>query len=413
MKITARAAAYQAVWTALKEEAFIADTLTQWVETAHPSKQDLNFAWEIANGSMRMALALDHFAKQCAERPKLSLKIKERALLYTALYQHIYMSRVPLYAIVDETVALAHRHCHSTFAGFLNAILRRLDRASLSLPVGDEPEALSVRSSFPPSFVKELIQDYGLMSAKQILEAENSPPPIMARIRNENSFKIENYPYLDLVQKDMVRLKENTQLEHLAKSEELYIQNITPAALIANLTESKINPHTILDLCASPGGKLLALHDRFPEATLYANDLSEEKLHRLKDNCRKYHLKVVFSCGRGEEYQGGPFDLILLDVPCSNSGVLYKRPEARWRLTDESLCALEKIQLRLIGRASQLIAPGGELWFTTCSILKRENERLIAQACQHYSLKIKNSCTFLPNLEGWEGGFGAILIKPS
>src|SRR6187551_1476074 len=104
MEIKPREAAYKAVTAAFREEAYVADVLQQWTVNSNPSESDLHLAWEIANGTTRMRLALDHISKQCADR--LNLKLKERTLLYTALYQFFFMSRIPLYAIADETVSL-------------------------------------------------------------------------------------------------------------------------------------------------------------------------------------------------------------------------------------------------------------------------------------------------------------------
>ncbi|MCE5315885.1 MAG: methyltransferase domain-containing protein [Parachlamydia sp.] len=414
----AREAAFKAVHSALSQKSFVADMLDEWERAEHPNGQDLRLAWEIASGTVRMALALEHFAKQCAGRSKLNLKPKERALLYTALYQHAFMSRVPLYAIVDETVALTKRFCHSSFAGFLNAVLRKLSQTSLSLPQGDSVDELSVRTSFPPYFVKTLIADYGLEASKKILEAENLAPAIMARIRPRTHLSASiNTPYLQIVQEHeprIARLTENDRLPELARSQDLYLQNATPAQLVWNLAKDlKKPPESILDLCASPGGKLLALHDLFPQASLTANDVSEDKLRRLKENCSKYGLEAAIYCGKGEDFKAAPgsFDLIVLDVPCSNSGVLNKRPEARWRLSEEQLKQLEETQLRLLERASQLVAPEGEVWYLTCSILKQENEAIVTRACKLYGCRTRTQMTLLPDQSGWEGGFGAALFR--
>lgn len=413
----AREAAYQAVLSALSQKTFVADTLGEWEKSTHPSKQDLHLAWEIASGTVRMARALDHLARQCAGLPKLTLKAKERALLYTALYQRAFMSRVPLYAIVDETVALAKRYCHRTFVGFLNAILRKLDRITLTLPQGDGVNDLSVRTSFPPFFVKELIQDYGLEIARQILQAENMPPSIMARIRPGApgaSFDKTGFEVIHDKDPCVLKLTESGRLSELTELPDIYLQNVSPAVLVWKLARGweKKSPGSILDLCASPGGKLLALHDLFPEAILSANDVSEEKLRRLKENCAKYGLKASISCEKGEDFAAASlFDLVILDVPCSNSGVLNKRPEARWRLSEEQLLQLQETQLRLLQRASQIVSPGGEVWFLTCSILKRENEEMVARACRLYGFSPREQISLLPNLQGWEGGFGAALYK--
>lgn len=395
--MNSREAAYQALLYALKEEGFIHAYLDKWRQAENPSSVDFNLAQEIAYGSCRMALALDFLGASLAGKEKLSLKLKERALLRTAIYQHFFMERIPLYAIVNETLNIAKKHCHSTFAGFLNAILRKMSEKSPTLPQGDTPEEMSTRLSYPLWLVQQLIQDYGLPTAKKIMEAQNLPSPTMARTRIHSESK-------------MITIKDSATLAQMAASPDFYIQNGTPALLMEYLGRTAKPPKRILDLCASPGGKLLAAHDLFPNASLVANDVSEEKLKPLRENIAKYRLQVELNCGLGEQFSdSNRYDLIILDVPCSNSGVLNKRPEARWRITDPFLKELETTQLRLAQHAASLLAEGGEIWYMTCSILKRENEEMVSRICDATALLVKSSQTMLPNSDGFDGGYGAVL----
>lgn len=187
---------------------------------------------------------------------------------------------------------------------------------------------------------------------------------------------------------------------------------MTPVALVADLASKSSYPQRVLDICASPGGKLLAAHDHFPKAKLFANDISPEKILRLTQNLTKYGVTAQVRCGQGEDYPiSEPFDVVILDVPCSNSGVLNKRPEARWRLTAEALQALKTQQLGLLEHALTLIGKQGVIWYLTCSILKAENEQLMAAFCQKHAMKMAYARTILPNAEGWDGGFACLLQK--
>lgn len=174
--LTPREAAYQALLNAYQEKGFISDTLEQWRREANPAPRDANLAQEIASGTARMAIALDAIAKQLSAKQKLQLKRKERILLQMAIYQHIYMDRIPPHAIVNETVSLAKKHCHPRFIPFLNAVLRKLTENTPELPKGDTATELSLRYAYPLFFVEELIKDYGLDTAKEIMKAENQPP---------------------------------------------------------------------------------------------------------------------------------------------------------------------------------------------------------------------------------------------
>lgn len=405
-----REAAYLSVLASLRKERFIEDSLSLWREEAQPSSADLHLALCIANGTMQMALALDYLATQLTAKKKLNLKTKEKVLLQLSLYQYYFLDRIPLYAIADEGVKLAHKYCHSTFVHFLNAALRRLEKETPILPYADSTASFSIKYSYPEFFVRELCRHYRFEQAQKILIAGNRPPQVMLRLRSK---EIPKHWSIEIVREDLpvASLKDLQQLTEIANSSQCYIQNITPAALIARLAQGYPGvPQRILDLCASPGGKLLAAHDAFPHAALYANDVSPEKIDRLAENCQKYELQAFLRCGSGETYPSETlFDIIILDVPCTNSGVLNKRPEARWRLSQEAVNELKSIQLKLIEHALSLLSPKGELWFLTCSILPQENEELVEYVCSKYELKARFQELILPSEEGWDGGFACAL----
>ena len=414
----AREASYRAILSAFQGHQFAADVLEEWQKKAQPSSIDFRFAQEISFGTVRMALSLDFLAAQLADKKKLSLKLKERSLLRMAIYQSCFMTKVPLYAIVDETVELAQRYCHKTFAGFLNAVLRKLSVERPELPPGDSISDISLRYSYPESYVKELVQDYGKEASMAILQAGNSASLTMVRVRSPHISE-DAASFLDIISSPFPLvgvLKDTSMLQRLTRSSDYYIQNITPAILMGKLCEGwkKTPPEKILDLCASPGGKLIAVHDYFPKAELYANDVSREKVERLSENCHKYGINAHISCAKGEEYvQEGEFDIVILDVPCSNTGVLNKRAEARWRLDADNLRGLETTQVAILRHAKSLLSKHGEIWYMTCSILKRENEALIEKMSRELNLSVKWHELVLPNLKGSDGGFACVLNDPS
>lgn len=406
--MNSREAAYLALLTSLRQEGFVSHFLEQWQNNENPSDLDFAFAQEIAFGTTRLALALDHISAQLSTHQKLSLKLKERALLRTAIYQHFYMSKVPLYAIVNETIELAKKYCHRTFANYLNAILRKLSSKKPALPTGNTPVELSIRFSYPLPFIGKLIAAFGKEKTEDILNGGNKPAKTMARLRP--GINIQDQLPLKLISDTFAIIDKASMLNEIASSPFYYIQNITPAFLVAELAKLTKPPNRILDLCASPGGKLIAAYDKFPEAELFGNDVSQDKIFRLSQNFTKYKIPINLSCELGEKFSSPhSFDLIILDVPCSNSGVLNKRPEARWRLTQEAINELTKKQMRLIEKAATLLSNDGAIWYLTCSILSEENENLINTACTALKLKISFSKTILPNEEGWDGGFACLL----
>lgn len=393
-----REAAYLAVVAALRHTSYAAESLNAWRTDCQPMEHDAHLAQQIAYGAIRMAAPLDHYAQSLSARPGKALKNREIALVRCALFQCAYLDRIPLYAIANESVALAKKHCHNNaFAAYLNAILRRSEELPMSLPQGDSPEDLSLRYSYPQWFVEQLLAAYGQKIAIDILSSGNAAGVVMARKRSAVPWHIARICGGDVAA--------------TASSPLWYIQNGTPAALMEALPRAGSTPQTILDLCAAPGGKLVAAHDLFPEAVLWGNDISAVKSLQLAENCIKYGLSAELSCGAAEAFdaKGRSFDLILLDVPCSNSGVLNKRPEARWRLDFSALEALELQQQRLLDHATTLLAPGGEIWYITCSILPQENELQTAKFCSRASYYKRFEQTIFPDMLGLDGGYACAL----
>jgi len=353
-----REVAYIAALNALQEKAFIADTL----DKIYLSTQDRALANEIAMGTVRRKLTLHYYLEQLGKPPA---KRKEKVLLYTALYQLKMMDRLPPYAILDETVKIGKKYCHPTFVKFLNATLRKAVDFSF-----EEPTDPSILYSFPEEFVNKVdIETLQNLNKRPILTARERPGFTMR------------------------------ELGQVVDSPDLYIQNATPAKLVEEMGRHTPPPNSILDLCASPGGKTIACYDLFPNAELTANDISAKKLTKLRENFTKYNVPVTLTQFPGEEYPlDQTFDLVIVDAPCSNSGVYHKKPEARWRKHSE----LPTLQKKLLKRALQLVSPGGRVWYMTCSILPEENEEIILP----FDAVYKNLIFPKGFYDGW---FGAVI----
>ena len=261
-----REAAYYSLLAFLRDEAFIFNSLEKWQSLMKPTAKDARLAREIAYGTARMALALDHIAKSLTNKEKLSLKTREKIIVRMAIYQYQYMDKIPIYAINNESIELAKKTCHESFVKFLNAILRRLPEQEIKLPKGRTVPELSIHYSYPQFFVQELIQNHGLDHAIEIMESENKPSPTMFRIRPGAKISIEAEDDLELLagtNRPVGVIKNPDRLPDIAQSKDFYIQNVTPAVLIDKLAQEAQSPRGILDLCSSPGGKIIAAHDTF------------------------------------------------------------------------------------------------------------------------------------------------------
>ena len=336
---------------------------------------------ELAWGTLRYKLQLEALLRKLNENKPLRIKLRCKLIGYMAIYQHLYMDDTPTYAIVNESVELAKKVCKQQVS-FLNALLRKLDTVKLE---GLTPfEEVSM-----PPFLYDKLE--GTFDLKQTL----SRPRIMLRSTKEKDLPlIHDFEFCKVYE-----VKGNVE-PHLGQ--EGYVQNITPIELMQNLYDPTFEPLHILDLCAAPGGKLTLANLLFPTAQLFANDLNTT---RLSQNIERLKLDVAVREGDGASYPDEQkFDLILLDLPCSGTGVLTKKPEAKYRLNDIELTRLQKLQHELMAHATTLLAPGGQLWIMTCSVLPEENQALLDFA-KAAKLCVSLERAIYPDDNGHDGGF--------
>ncbi len=315
------------------------------------------FSKNLSYGACQWLIALEKFIKPV--RPK---KVKERALLILAVYEHFFMKSAA-HAKVYEWVELAKNQIHPSFAKFINHYLRNLPG---TFPFSD-------KDTYPELFLRS-VPEY-------VLRLFNQPAPLWVRDRKDKLFI------------------EVQDLQPFLKGDRYYVQNPTPFYLIEEALEHIPQPKTVLDLCANPGGKSIALHEIYPDAELHLNDIKE--LTQIRENLERLNIQAKsLTQGDAREYPESQFDLVLLDAPCSNTGVLHKRPEARHRLDKKHLQEMKELQQSLLKSALKHVKRGGHLFFITCSILAEENE---------ISDRFKWKKLILPTNEGLDGGFLGII----
>lgn len=383
-------------YLALLSKKTIENALTYFQKKFSIAQKDFNLAYEISSGVVRYSLTLDHYILQLQK--KIKLKKEGRALLRMAIYQYCFMDKIPYYAICNQTIEIA-KHQRLKNIPFLNALVRKIEKTEFLLPKDKSIKSLSIRYSYPEYFVKELVDDIGLKKAEKLLEIQNKIYPSFARIRDKKISKT----FIELDKKKIQQIKDDPNY---------YIQNPTFYKLVDKLKLETKAPKNILDLCAAPGGKLLLASDLYPSAKLFANDVNTTRLKPLKQNIEKYNLDVHLTNEDASKLESKEkYDLIILDVPCSNSGVLAKRVEARWKLSKENVADLSKLQDSILQNAKKLLSDSGVIWYLTCSILSSENQTVIEKALKKgLSLKGKMH-TIYPDSTGLDGGFGCVLAK--
>ena len=295
----------------------------------------------------------------------------EAALLVGAA-QILFMPSVVEYAAVNETVAAAKLASKQT-AGLVNAVLRNLIRQREQILEQLAKQPLGIRASHPDSLVTRWLQRFD--------EAE------VAALCEWNNLPAETYlAWAPTAEEPFTRLPRGTRLEALPEYKEgqFIVQDPATAAAVSLMD---IRPGlNVLDACAAPGGKTIQLAWRMTGGRLVALDLYEDRLATLRENLartRQTENVVVAQASLSDDPAAiretyGLFDRILLDVPCSNTGVLRRRPDARWRWTTKRMKKLCETQAQLLEAALPLLAPNGRIIYSTCSLEPEENRKQIS-----------------------------------
>ncbi len=394
-----------------KGRSFSDEILHSVFEKAPLSAVDRAFVMENFYGILRHLTQLDFLVGELRGRG--ALDDRTRDILRLGLYQ-IFHLRTPPHAAVHETVELA-----GAARGLVNAILRRSLREKQELERKLAEAPAEVRTSHPPFLLERWESRFGAEATRGLCAWNNQPAEIMVRA---NGLKVtvgelqRTAPQAEASPFHPRALK----VRHLPLSWLVhglcYVQD--PSTLIACDLLAPQPGETVLDLCAAPGGKTTYLAELMENrGRLVASDLWESRVQRLRENLERLGV-VIAEVARqdaligGGLHEPGSFDRVLVDAPCSNTGVLRRRVDVRWRITEEDFLRMPVQQLALLRRAAELLKPGGTLVYSTCSLEPEENEDLVEQAkAELPALQFVESRRTLPFADAVDGAFAAKFVK--
>ena len=389
---------------------------------ARLSSADRGLCQEIVYGVVRWQSALDWLiARKTGGREQ---KSGLQNLLRLGLYQIFWLDRIPDHAAVHETVELAKQGGFGPQAGFINAILRGYLReagATRKLLADLKTTDPATGCSHPGWLVTRWQKNFGPEKTAQLLDWNNTPPKTFARVNTLKTdagklvekWREENVGY-DFVRRDWLEenlvfeLKSHPPLNSLAsfRAGWFYIQD--PGTLLAPRELGAQPGEAILDLCAAPGGKTTVIAQLMrDEAKITACDVSEDRLKLIRENCRRLGITCVepllisaFSL------QPQAFDRILVDAPCSNTGVMRRRVDLRWRVSLTEISRLRQTQLELLKLAAVKLRPGGVLIYSTCSLEPEENSEVVKEFLhEHTGFKLENERALLPFADNVDGAY--------
>jgi 16S rRNA (cytosine967-C5)-methyltransferase len=400
MSVTlARRIAFDVLRRVATEGAYAADLLHARLSN-EVKRADAALATELTLGVLRWQRLLDFLLEQDLGKPVASLDTEVLLALRLGLYQLRFLTRVPVRAAVNESVELVKRARKSSAAGLVNAVLRRAASAAGEMPEqlerllpADLPpaERLATRYSHPTWMVARWLEVFGQARTAALLESNNRPARATCALHDsaqrEQAILLLKKAGLSVEPGKLLRSAWTVSGGNPAATEAfrrgwISIQD-EASQLVALLL--RIEPgHSVLDLCAAPGGKTAQLaRAAGANALVVAADRHAHRLRAMKDHLHRVgaeHARLVALDATSALPFTARFERVLLDAPCSGTGTLSRNPEIRWRLRPEDLADFHGRQARLLSSALERLAPGGRLVYSTCSLEPEENEQVVEQA---------------------------------
>ncbi len=345
--------------------------------------RDAGLASEIVLGSLRFQAQLDFLIERYARRPASRLDGAVRIALRMGIYQLRYLDRIPPHAAVDESVELVKRSRVRSAAGLVNAVLRKITREPVSWP------SREIELSHPAWLLERWDAQYGREIADRIARANLLEPERYIRVppgADLSGVAVEGTPIpgcYKLLGGDPDRFR----LQDIGSQSVVPLLSLAPG-------------QTFLDVCAAPGNKTAQALDSGVRAV--ACDVHPRRLAAL----RTLGIPLAVVDGTRPLPWRTRFDRILVDAPCSGTGTLARNPEIKWRLTLRDIQELARLQVLLLKHAQDVLAPGGILVYSTCSLEREENEEVIAQAAAY---RVKDVMRRIPGRDPGDGFFAAVL----
>ncbi|WP_437185445.1 transcription antitermination factor NusB [Planctomicrobium sp. SH668] len=469
-----RLLALQALMTFQREGIFVAKTLDEQFQNRRTPVRDRRTATELASETVRRKISLDAVLKQFVVRGRESVEDDLWLLLQLGACQLLCLQHIPTHAAVHETVALCEDLGKPRAKGFINGTLRGIEREiirqradspedsakpslqSLTLeslsehlwpivaprgddfdltivevarpiftsPATDPVEYISFATSLPSWLISRWYEQFGDYNKILALGLWFTTPGRMAlRVNLQRSTREQVLETLSRAEvnavpgplPESILLTGSTSVAELDGFEDGHFSVQDLSAMSAGALLDPKHGESILDLCAAPGGKTCHMAERMEETgRVVACDISPDRLRTIDYNIRRLQLNNVETFGLPVDNSvvpPGPFHAVLVDVPCSNSGVLGKRPEARWRMSPESFTELIPLQKKLLNQALDCVQSGGRVVYSTCSIDREENEEVVQAV-----LASRSDATLVSQVTHWpgspaDGGFQALIKK--
>ncbi|MBQ9468071.1 MAG: 16S rRNA (cytosine(967)-C(5))-methyltransferase RsmB [Clostridia bacterium] len=388
--MTAREAAFRSLWRIEKESRFSNLETDVTLKREKMSEADARLYTRLVYGTVEKKLTLDFHLARFSDQPLDRLDREVLVLLRLGAYQILYLDRVPDSAAVNETVGLCKK-VRKNAAGLVNAVLRRLSKdRNVSFPdeTRDPVAYLSAFFSVSPALCALFLSEFGFEECRRFLEAVSSPPPVTLRV---NTLKTDRASLCALLADRGIAPSPSRRFPFslllpggasaLPSFDEglFFVQDESSMAAVEALDARP--GMTVMDLCACPGGKTFGSAIRMEDrGEVCSFDIHENKLPLIDGGAQRLGVSIVHTAAGDARVFLPAFenraDRVLVDAPCSGFGVMAKKPEIRYKDPAETE-RLPKIQRAILANAARYVKPGGRLIYSTCTVLRRENEEVV------------------------------------
>lgn len=355
------------------------------------SKLDINFISELVYGVVTWKLTLEYIIQKYSKTKIKKMSDWVKNILYLGSYQIIFLDKVPKSAAVNESVNLCKKYNFKS-VGLVNAILRKIEKSDYEEinTITNSITRISLKYSMPEWIVKKFCDEYGNEEAANICQNLNLRPNISVRL-NRLKDKIE------LGEKGILEdFRVITGTKNITKTKEYIEGNITIQDEAAGLSSFILAPkegEMVLDACSAPGGKTTYLAELMcNQGNIVAWDIYEERLKQVKQNAKRLGINIiqteVHDATKLKEDYVERFDKILLDVPCLGLGVIRRKPDIKWNRQENNIKEISDIQFNILKTCSKYLKKNGTLVYSTCSMLKEENDAIIEKFIKDENFEI-------------------------
>lgn len=383
------------------------------------SRQERQQANEIIQGILRRKSYLDFLINTYSHIAVSDLEVKVKNILRLGIYELLFMDGTPDYAAINEAVELAKSGKNSKAADMVNAILRKVQKDVANLPkpaFEDRTQLIAVTFSHPEWLVKRWVDRYGEREAFALMQANNKRPNYFLRVNNLKT-QTENFKLrlekagMEYVESEWLPgfFQVNTLAEAVRKG--WFDKGLCAVQdIAAGFAPWIIDPQpgeSIIDLCAAPGTKTIYLAEMMQnKGSILSVDINPKRIEKIAENAENFGAEIVhIKRADAIEETFKLANAVLLDAPCTGTGVLAKRADLRWKRTPEDLAEITKTQWELLDAAANMVAKNGRLVYSTCSLEPEENMDQIKKFLEEYdNFELEDLSGYLPEEVLVEGG---------